>query len=147
LDVAEFRRGELTLLSVGGIVDPDEDGDAPVLPALVLDASGRPDVADLVRVQADEGVGDLRCGVGVWDLGPPSDWLVRLEVAVDHPVLCRFHTVLGWAEHRSWLVSVAVAGSVALSIGDPEGRWLVLTVDPARLVPLLDLPGEPPDAS
>lgn len=139
MDAAEFRRGAVTLLSVGAIVDPGDDGAERILPALALDATERPDVADLVRVQADEGVGDLRCGVGVWDLGPSQDCLVRLEVAVDHPVRCRFHTVLPWAGHEAWLSSVAAAGAVALDVGDPEGRWLVLTVDPARLVPLLDL--------
>lgn len=144
MDADAFRRGALELLSTGAIVDPDDAGVERVLPALVLDPSGRPDVADLVRVQADEGVGDLRCGVGVWDLGPPEAWLVRLEVAVDHPVRCRFHTVLGWADHREWLAAVGAAGSVALALGDPDGRWLVLTVDPDRLLPLLALPGDAP---
>lgn len=139
MDAVTFRAGELPLTSVGAVVDP---GDDALLPALVLDPRGRPDVADLVRVQADEGVGDLRCGVGVWDLGPPEGWLVRLEVAVDRPVHCRFHTVLEWAAHRPWLASAAAAGAVALGIGDAEGRWLVLTIDPLRLAPLLAL-GEP----
>jgi len=142
MDAAAFRAGEVVATSVGSILDP---GDHSVVPALVLDAAQRPDVTDLVRVQAAEGVGDLRCGVGLWDVGPPGDWLVRLEVLVDHPVHCRFHTVLDWATHRSWLVSVAAAGAIALSVGDTEGRWLVVTVDPGRLVPLLGLPGDGAD--
>ena len=147
MDAAEFRRGALSLLSSGAIVVPDDRGGERVLPALALDPAGRPDVADLVRVQADEGIGDLRCGVGLWDVGPPEGWLVRLEVAVDHPVRCRFHTVLGWGDHREWLASAAAAGAAALSLGDPDGRWLVLTIDPSRLVLLLALPGAPGDPS
>ena len=94
-----------------------------------------------MRVHDAEGVGDLRCGLGVWDVGPPGEWLVRLEVAVDHPVRCHFHTVLHWATHRDWLASVAAVGAFALNAGDPDGRWLVLTVDPERLAPLAGLPG------
>ena len=139
MDLAGFRAGEVPTLSVGAILDP---ADGSVLPALVLDPSDRPDVADLVRVQAAEGVGDLRCGLGVWDLGPPETWLVRLEVAVDHPVRCHFHTVIDWTTHRVWLDSVAGAGAVALGTGDAEGRWLVLNVDPERLTPLLTLGGD-----
>ena len=140
MDRSGFRAGEVPAISVGVIVDPADDS---VLPALVLDPTHRPDLADLVRVQVAEGVGDLRCGLGLWDVGPPEAWLVRLEVAVDHPVHCRFHTVLDWAAHRVWLGSVAEAGAVALGTGDAEGRWLVLNVDPARLVPLLALGGQP----
>lgn len=139
MDAATFRSGEVVATSVGAILDPTDHAEVP---ALVLDASDRPDVIDLVRVQAVDGVGDLRCGIGVWDVGPPGEWLVRLEVLVDHPVHCRFHTVLPWASHRPWLASVAAAGAVALSVGDPEGRWLIVTVDPVRLRPLLELPGD-----
>lgn len=138
IDASTFRAGEVPTVSVGAIVDPTDDA---VLPALVLATDERPDVVDLVRVHATDGVGDLRCGIGIWDLGEPDAWLVRLEVAVDHPVHCRFHTVLTWATHRSWLASVADAGALALGTGDHEGRWLVLTVDPDRLGPLLALPG------
>jgi len=135
----EFRDGEVPVVSVGAIVDPGEDG---VIPAVVLDPARRPDVADLVRVQASDGVGDLRCGMGVWDLGDPEAWLVRVEVSVDHPVTCRFHYVLPLAGNEAWLRSAAAAGGIALGTGDPEGRWLVVTVDPARLGPVLGLLGE-----
>lgn len=134
MDAATFRAGELPLRSLGTIVDAD---DGRVIPAAVLDSAGRPDVADLIRVHASEGIGDLRCGVGLWDVGDPSGWLLRLEVTVDHPVACRFHVVLGWSASRAWLEAVANAGAVALATGDSEGRWLMLNVDPKRLGSLL----------
>jgi hypothetical protein len=134
--LTEFRRDALAVVSTGFIADPD---DGSLVAAMVLDASARPDVADLTRVHALEGVGDLRCGLGVYDVGPPASWLVRLEVAVDHPVHCRFHAVVDWASHRPWLTAVADGGAVAIGTGDDSGYWLRLNVDAARVGPVLEL--------
>jgi hypothetical protein len=122
--------------STGWVVDPDDES---LVAAVLLDTAERPEVADLARVTAAEGVGDLRCGVGVWDLGPADDRLVRLEVAVDHPVHCRFHVVLPWVDHAEVLRAVSSGGALALGSGDGEGEWLVLNVDPQRLQPVIDL--------
>lgn len=109
------------------------------LPAVVIDTRHRSDVADLIRVSASEGVGDLRCGLGADDTGAPEAWRLRLEVLVDHPVVCRFHLVVPWLEWRDWWRSVATAGAVALNLGAVDTSWLVLDVDPRALGPVLDL--------
>jgi hypothetical protein len=121
------------------MVDPADDS---LVAAVLLDASARPDVADLARVTALDGVGDLRCGVGVWDVDGPDHLLVRFEVAVDHPVRCWFHLVVPWEPHRHWLAEVVAGGALAVGTGEGDGDWLVLTVDPARLGPVLDLLGD-----
>jgi hypothetical protein len=133
--VAGFRRGGLTVVSTGYITDPD---DGATVAAMLLDTSTRPDVADLARVHAIDGVGDLRCGLGVYDVGPPEAWLVRVEVVVDHPVRCRFHAVVGWLEQRTWLAAVVHGASVAVGTQDPDGYWLRLNVNPALVAPVLD---------
>lgn len=133
---AGFRRGEVEVLSTGFITDPD---DGATVAAMVLNTALRPDVADLARVHAVEGIGDVRCGLGVFDLGPADTWLVRLEVIVDHPVHCRFHTVVDWAAHRKWLAAMADGGSVAMGAGVQAEHWLRLNVDPSLTKPVLDL--------
>jgi hypothetical protein len=133
---AGFRWGGLTVVSTGYITDPD---DGATVAAMVLDTSSRPDVADLARVHATDGVGDLRCGLGVYDLGPPEEWLVRVEVVVDHPVHCRFHAVVGWLEQRTWLAAVVDGASVAVGTQDPSGYWLRLNVNPDLIAPVLEM--------
>lgn len=147
-----FAAGALPVLSMGHVVLHDG---LPV-PAVLLDTSGRPDVADLARVASTEGVGDLRCGLGVWDLGSPEDWLVRIEAVVDHPVRCRFHLCVLWHESQEWLGDIAAHGMLTVGTGDGSGPWLALNVDPGRLAPVLaDLArrnasaqtdGRPPDS-
>jgi hypothetical protein len=137
----DFEQGAVSVRSTGWVVDPD---DGQPVAAVLLEVENRPDVADLARVVALEGPGDLRCGIGVWDLDEPV--LVRLEVALDHPVHCRFHLVLGWAEHATWLASVADGGAMAVGTGDGDGSWLLLNVDGRRLGEVLDLLGPPADA-
>ena len=137
----DFLAGAVPVASVGAVVDPDLNEEVP---AVCLDARDRPEVGDLARVHASEGVGDLRLGLGVWDLGPPTDWLVRLEVVVTLPVVCRFFWCVAWEEHLAWLDRVASIGVVAVGTlgldGEPGGDWLVMNVDAERLAPvLLDL--------
>lgn len=131
------------MASVGAVVDPDLDQEVP---AVCLDARDRPEVGDLARVHASEGVGDLRLGLGVWDLGPPTDWLVRLEVVVTLPVVCRFFWCVAWEDHQAWLDRVGSVGVVAVGTlgldGEPGGDWLVMNVAGERLAPVLaDLTG------
>jgi hypothetical protein len=142
IDRDGFAAGAVPARSTGWVVDPD---DGRPVPAVLLDTTGRPDVADLARVMAIEGVGDLRCGVGVWDLDGPEAALVRLEAALDHPVRCRFHLVLSWAEHAAWLAAVADTAAVAVGTGDGDGAWLMLDVDGGRLAAVLALLDPDPD--
>lgn len=128
-----FVAGDVPVVSAGTI-----EADGEVLPAVVVDAGARPDVADLARVVAVEGVGDLRSGVGLYDLGPRDDWLVRIEVALDAPVRCRFHLVLGPEDGAALLAAAGAAGALAIGCEPPErSGWLAVVVDPAPLAPVL----------
>lgn len=135
VSVASFRHGEVPVVSTGVIVDPDDN---EAVAAVVVDTGGRPDVGGVVAAHAVGGIGDLRCGIGVYDLGPPQGWLVRIEVMVDRPVQARVHWVVDWAGHRGWLALVASAGAVAFSTTDGDGSWLRLNVDRQRLGAVLD---------
>ena len=128
-----FVADDVPVVSAGAI-----EADGEVLPAVVLDAAGRPDVADLARVHAVEGMGDLRSGVGLYDVGPRSDWLVRVEVLVDDPVRCRFHLVLDAGEGQALLAAAADRGALAIGCDPPErSGWLAVHVDAEALLPVL----------
>lgn len=141
----EVSRDEVLVPPPGTSPDPSDDvdastgGGAVLLPAVVIDTRDRADVADLVRVSASEGVGDLRCGLGADDTGAPEAWRLRLEVLVDHPVACRFHLVVPWLEWRTWWRSVATSGAVVLNLGGIDASWLVLDIDPRALGAVLDI--------
>jgi len=137
-DRESFLAGAVPVASVGAVLDPDVGEEVA---AVCLDARDRPEVADLARVHSSEGVGDLRLGLGVWDLGPPTDWLVRLEVVVTRPVACEFFWAMAWESHQAWLDHVASGGVVALGTlagdGEPGGDWLLMNVAAERLEPVL----------
>lgn len=128
-----FLDGGVPVASAGAI-----EADGEVVPAVVLDARQRPDVADLARVHAVEGIGDLRTGLALFDLGPRRDWLVRVEVLVDAPVRCRFHLVLAVDEGEALLRAGSAAGSLAIGCHPPEDHgWLVVHLDASAVAPVL----------
>jgi hypothetical protein len=126
----------------------DEDGAA--FPTVVIDVTDRPDVADLPRVHAQEGIGDIRTLVEV-----AGDELL-LTVVVTTPVAARFSIRFSIAAHVEVLAHAAIAGHLLLATTDPvaapdpdeagpEPVWLAIDIDRARLaevlVPLLDRDG------
>jgi hypothetical protein len=127
----------------------DEDGTA--FPTVVIDVTARPDVADLPRVHALEGIGDIRTLVDVTD-----DELL-LTVLLTTPVVARFSIRFSLAAHLDVLAHAAFAGHLLLATTDPtsaangdavdgtEPVWLAIDIDRVRLaevlVPLLDRDG------
>ncbi|MEX0848340.1 MAG: hypothetical protein WD023_11240 [Ilumatobacteraceae bacterium] len=127
----------------------DQDGAA--FPTVVIDVSDRPDVADLPRVHAQEGIGDLRTVVDV-----AGDELI-LTVAVTTPVTATFSMRFSLREHLEVLAHAAIAGHLLLATTDPvvepsgdaldgpEPVWLAIDIDRERLtgvlVPFLDQDG------
>ncbi len=100
-----------------------------VLPVVLVDASDRPDVADLARVHAVEGVGDVTTY-----LAPAPGSGLAVTVSCSTPVRCTFSVVLG-PDERPVLEHAADAGVlvVATSAPDPGGgdnpTWLAVDVD------------------
>lgn len=131
----------LRVLDIGRTLGDDEEW----YPTVVVDVAGRPDVADLARVHAVEGVGDLASYVTASDGG------LLLEVALSHPVECRFGIDFRLPEHLPLIVDAAESGRLLVATtppedhdagGDPEAAvvhpaWLALYLDRQLLVSAL----------
>lgn len=101
-------------------------------PTALVDVGGRPDVADLARVHAVEGVGDLRTTVAV------DGGRLVLGVSLRHPVRCDFGVALRAPEHLPLLVEAAGAGHLLLATSDPHAEdrpsWLAVHLDRQQLL-------------
>ena len=114
------------------------DSDGETMPTVVIDASDAPAVADLARVHATEGIGDVRTEAIRTD-----DHLV-LGVRVTVPVRATFAIVFRVDAHRSLLDDAIAHGSLVIAHTDParaeteEPRWLAVDIDGAALRTCLD---------
>lgn len=124
--------GPLQVLDIGRTLGEDDDW----YPTVVVDTSGRPDVADLARVHALEGVGDLTSWITATDDGG-----LLLEVVLSHPVECRFGIDLRLPEHLPLIVDAAGCGRLLVATTPPAGGenppWLALYLDPGLLAAAL----------
>ncbi len=103
----------------------ETDGGSIALPTVALDVSDRPDVADLARVHATDGVGDVRT------LATPHAEGTRLDVVLTSPVRCHFAFVVP-DDARELLSTAAAIGQLVLATGDPtteEATWLSIFID------------------
>ncbi len=110
------------------------DGELATLPTVELDVAGRPDVADLARVHAIEGIGDLRT------LARRIPEGIRFDVVLTRPVRCTLAFVVG-PEHHAVLTSAAVGGSLVLATGNASAvgsTWLSVDLDRDALGRLLE---------
>ena len=127
----------LTVLGAGRTLGADGDW----YPTLHVDVTDRPDVADLARVHAVEGVGDLTTSASV------VGGRLLLGVALTSPVTCRFSLDLG-PEHAELLVDAAVSGHLLLATTPPEAPerpvWLALDVDRGLLLSAVAALAHPP---
>jgi hypothetical protein len=105
-------------------------------PTVVLDVVDRPDVSDLPRVHAAEGVGDLTTSLRRVDDG------VLLEIRMTSPVRAAFSLQMRLPEHADVLRAAALADRLVLATTEPDGDrgplWLALDLDGPRLAELLD---------
>jgi hypothetical protein len=119
----------------------DEDGVR--YPTVVIDVSNRPDVADLARVHAIEGVGDITTLLTI-----DGDTAV-LTVQLTRPVSTEFSIAFPLPESRAVLDDAATTGNLLLATtppGDGTDRhplWLAIDLDGERLAALLDGLGKP----
>ncbi len=121
--------------------------DGTAFPTVVLDVTGRPDVADLARVHAIEGIGDLTTTLEEVPGG------LTLTVRLTRPVRATFAIAFRLPEHLEVLEHGALTGNLLLATTTPaaEGEnppWLAIDLDGPRLAALLaaleaDL-GDPP---
>lgn len=130
---ASGQGGALAVLDTG--VTFDDDGTA--YPTAVIDVTDRPDVADLPRVHAVEGIGDLTTTLQVTDVG------VTLTVRLTSPVRAAFALSFELPAHRGVLVAAARSNQLLLATTTPEPAgdhpaWLAIDLDGPRLGRLLD---------
>lgn len=111
------------------------DGDGALHPTVVLDVADRPDVADLPRVHATEGVGDLTT------LLQRDGDDVLLWVRMTSPVRAAFAMRLSLEDHSAVLDAAALANRLVLATSEPNGDrgplWLSIDLDGPRLAELL----------
>ena len=102
------------------------DGDV-WMPTVAIDVSQSPEVADLARVHAVEGIGDVSTHA------IRQDDAIVIGVQLTRPVRAIFAVAFSYALHREFLNEVADAGSLIFATTDAqtahEDRPLWLSVD------------------
>lgn len=119
----------LLVLDTGTTIDVD----GAEWPTAVVDASDHPAIADLPRVHATEGIGDIRTEI----LRLPIDDadVVLLGVRLTRPVLCAFALVFSLPAQRHVLDEAADKGNLMVATTPPtrvasdQPLWLAIDID------------------
>ncbi len=107
------------------------------MPTVTIDVSQSPEVADLARVHAVEGVGDVSTHA------IRQDDAVVLGVQMTSPVRAMFAVAFSYAQHREFLKDVAEAGALIFATTDVENAhddqplWLSVDIDGSALLETL----------
>ncbi len=107
------------------------------MPTVTIDVSESPEVADLARVHAVEGVGDVSTHA------IRQDDSVVLGVQLTSPVQAIFAVAFSYAQHREFLKDVAEAGALIFATTDVENAiedqplWLSVDIDGSALLETL----------
>jgi len=121
------------VLDVGTTIDIDGNP----WPTAVIDATDHPEVRDLPRVHATEGIGDIR--TEALRLPTEEGDLLLLGVRVTRPVLCAFALAFSLDAQRPILEQAAEAGHLMVattpptSVADDQPLWLAIDLDPDAL--------------
>jgi hypothetical protein len=104
------------------------DGDV-WMPTVTIDVSQSPEVADLARVHAVEGIGDVSTHA------IRQDDAVVVGVQLTSPVQAIFAVAFSYAAHREFLNEVADTGTLVFATTDTETAheeyplWLSVDID------------------
>ena len=104
------------------------DGDV-WMPTVTIDVSQSPEVGDLARVHAVEGIGDVSTHA------IRQDDTVVVGVHLTRPVRAMFAVAFSYAVHREFLNEVADAGTLVFATTDTETAredrplWLSIDID------------------
>ena len=99
------------------------------MPTVTIDASQSPEVADLARAHAVEGIGDVSTHA------IRQDDTVVVGVQLTSPVQAIFAVAFSYAVHREFLYEVADAGTLVFATTDIETAcedrplWLSIDID------------------
>jgi hypothetical protein len=103
------------------------------MPTVTIDVSQSPEVADLARVHAVEGIGDVSTHA------IRQDDTVLVGVQLTSPVQATFAVAFSYELHRDFLNEVADAGTLVFATTDTETAhevrplWLSVFIDGAAL--------------
>ena len=112
------------------------------MPTVTIDVSQSPEVADLARVHAVEGIGDVSTHA------IRQDDAVVLGVQFTSPVRAIFAVAFSYAQHREFLKDVAEAGALIFATTDVENAiedqplWLSVDIDGSALLETLRNSGD-----
>lgn len=112
------------------------------MPTVTIDVSQSPEVADLARVHAVEGVGDVSTHA------IRQDDAVVLGVQLTSPVRAIFAVAFSYAQHREFLKDVAEAGALIFATTNVENAhddqplWLSVDIDGSALLETLRNAGD-----
>ena len=107
------------------------------MPTVTIDVSQSPEVADLARVHAIEGIGDVSTHA------IRQDDAVVLGVQLTSPVQAIFAVAFSYAQHREFLKDVAEAGALIFATTNVENAiedqplWLSVDIDGNALLETL----------
>ena len=107
------------------------------MPTVTIDVSESPEVADLARVHAVEGIGDVSTHA------IRQDDSVVLGVQLTSPVRAIFAVAFSYAQHREFLKDVAEAGALVFATTNVEDAnedqplWLSVDIDGSALLETL----------
>ena len=105
------------------------DGDGTALPTVVIDASAVPSVADLARVHAVEGIGDIQTSA------LRAGGLVVLGVSMTTPVTATFAIAFDAERDRAILDDALGVGCLVIAhtdpgdVGEQSPQWLAIDID------------------
>jgi hypothetical protein len=112
------------------------------MPTVTIDVSQSPEVADLARVHAVEGIGDVSTHA------IRQDDAVVLGVQLTSPVRAVFAVAFSYAQHREFLKDVAEAGALIFATTNVENAiedqplWLSVDIDGGALLETLRNSGD-----
>ena len=107
------------------------------MPTVTIDVSQSPEIADLARVHAVEGIGDVSTHA------IRQDDSVVIGVQLTRPVRAIFAVAFSYAQHREFLKDVAEAGALIFATTDSENAiedqplWLSVDIDGSALLETL----------
>ncbi len=107
------------------------------MPTVTIDVSQSPEIADLARVHAVEGIGDVSTHA------IRQDDSVVVGVQLTRPVRAVFAVAFSYAQHREFLKDVAEAGALIFATTNVENAiedqplWLSVDIDGNALLETL----------
>lgn len=119
--------------------------DGSMTPTVVLDVADHPAVADLARVHAIEGIGDVRTtGRRIEGAGPDGAPVFLLGVSLTSPVQAAFAIMFPLPAAAEFLLDAGTVGRLALAttdvdtVGAERPFWLAIDLDGPSLTAALD---------